>query len=263
MALGGIDVANHQGTINWGAVAGAGVEFMIAKATEGTTFRDPFFGMNWSGAKLVGLARGAYHFARADLGTSPEGEADWFLSVVEPGLEVGDFLCLDIEDADAVHPQPADLHGWVAAWVGRVTARAGFRPLLYSTASYLTAHNLAGKADLADCGLWLASWSDTPPAKFPKPPPPWEFVAIHQWSSKGRVPGIAGDVDLDLFNGTVDRLRAYGKPAAPPPPSPERTIVLGEATYAAVATYLAEIADLNHQIRVRAELVGRALGMAD
>src|SRR3954469_22613633 len=57
----GIDVSHHQGTINWDAVAGDGVEFAWMKATEGATFRDASFARNWHQAGAAGLARGAYH----------------------------------------------------------------------------------------------------------------------------------------------------------------------------------------------------------
>jgi lysozyme len=226
----GIDVSNHQVAIDWTKVASFGIEFALIKATEGTTFRDPSFAANWSAAKANGLARGAYHFPRADLGTNPRDEADHFLAIVgSQGLDVGDLLALDIEDSPG-SPQPADLLDWVSTWLAHVRANVGFRPLIYSTAGYLAGHNLTNKAELGEHGMWLASWFNTRPTTFPAPPAGWPLVAVHQWTSKGSVPGIAGLVDLDLFNGPIDRFRLYGKLA--PTPMPANRAVL-DAWFAA------------------------------
>ena len=91
----GIDVSNHQGHIDWAAVADAGKAFAFMKATEGLGFIDPFLALNWSQSKEHGLCRGAYHFARPELG-SGAAQAEFFLSTL--ALEPGDLLALDLED---------------------------------------------------------------------------------------------------------------------------------------------------------------------
>ena len=58
----GIDVSNHQGDIDWLALAGSNVAFAYIKATEGGDFRDKRFQLNWEEAKKAGLARGVYRF---------------------------------------------------------------------------------------------------------------------------------------------------------------------------------------------------------
>src|SRR6266540_2818609 len=62
----GIDVSHWQGTIDFDAVAGAGVRFVFAKATEGQTFDDPNYATYRADAAAAGLAFGAYHYARPD-----------------------------------------------------------------------------------------------------------------------------------------------------------------------------------------------------
>lgn len=71
----GIDVSDHQGTIDWNAVRQAGQIFTFVKATDGITWTDPEFAANWSAAKAAGLLRGAYHFYSYwnSLGTSAFG----------------------------------------------------------------------------------------------------------------------------------------------------------------------------------------------
>ncbi|MCP4347340.1 MAG: hypothetical protein GY795_17680, partial [Desulfobacterales bacterium] len=56
-----IDISNHQGRPDWNVVS-RHVELSIAKATEGTYFRDGSFAHNWHGAARHGVQRGAYHF---------------------------------------------------------------------------------------------------------------------------------------------------------------------------------------------------------
>lgn len=249
----GIDVAVYQGVIDWPTVAASGVQFAVIKSTEGVGYRDPTFSANWYGAKAAGLVVGSYHFMRADLGNNPKDEADWFLSVVGPVLGEGDFLCLDVEDFPN-RPQPADLRGWVLTWLDYVFARVGFRPLIYSTTGYLASHNLTGGPELAQFGIWIADWRP-PTTGFPAPPPDWPVVALWQHSGSGSTPGIVGQVDQDLFNGPVDRLKLYGKPTPPPPPDRAALDALWVQKDVCRATYLdpvsqAALTEIERQVDV-------------
>jgi len=201
--LPGIDVSNNNGQIDWGAVAGAQYGFAVAKATEGVNFVDQTFAANWAGMRSNGMVRGAYHFARPDDNAAAD-EAKFFLDTIQSqvgNLRRGDFLALDLEVGSG------DLGDWALEWLEAVKDRAGFRPLIYSSPSFLQAHGCA-RADLSEYGLWLASWRATlPPA-----PSPWAFIAIWQNTDSASIPGVSGDCDGDFFNGTRDRLVLYGKP---------------------------------------------------
>jgi GH25 family lysozyme M1 (1,4-beta-N-acetylmuramidase)/LysM repeat protein len=199
MLLPGIDVSDWQGEINWDAVAQAGYEFAIAKATEGTGFVAHSFARNWAGIKGVGMVRGAYHFARPD-SNAPSAEADFFVEQVGE-LEAGDLLALDLE-AGSGH-----LAGWALEWLNRVTELVGFGPLLYSSPGFLDGHGCTGNAELAEYGLWLASWR----AMLPAPPSAWPFIGFWQHTDKAGIPGIQGACDGNFFNGPRDRLVLYGK----------------------------------------------------
>ena len=61
----GIDTSHYQHapSLNWTKVAASGVKFAFLKATEGTTFQDPYFKADWAATANVGIFRGAYHFA--------------------------------------------------------------------------------------------------------------------------------------------------------------------------------------------------------
>ena len=206
--LSGVDVASHQGQPDWRAVAASGVAFAITKATGGTWYTNPTFARNWLEIKAAGMVRGAYHYAfessGQDLpGDGPEAEADYFCLALERagGAQPGDLLALDIEDGEGM------LGEWCLRWLRRVEKRTGIRPLVYTGAWFAGPHGLAKTPELADYALWLAAYQTASPAA----PAPWDTVAIWQHTDKGSVPGIAGGVDMNRFDGTRAELVALGK----------------------------------------------------
>lgn len=217
----GIDVAVYQGNPDWDAVAASGVTFAFTKATQGVGYVNPTLGYNWSGIGATPMARGAYHFGRPDLG-NPEGEALFFRDRIafSGGLKAGDLLALDLEE-DPLNPgnldRTDDLPGWCLRFLRRLEALVGFKPLLYSNPSILSEYDFARQPELGEYGLWLATYPRVYPSPVPDPPAPWKTVAFWQYSSEGSVPGISGDVDQDLFNGSAERIRLYGMPTGVPP----------------------------------------------
>ncbi len=199
--LQGIDIASYQGLPDFAQVAASGVSFVVTKATEGTGYVNPTFCHNWLQSPAAGLARAAYHFARPDE-SGPEAQASFFLHTLGP-LSPGDVLVLDLESGSG------NVLNWTLGWLRAVWLATGARPLLYSGTWFMEPHGLTGNAELSEYGLWLAAYQSAPPS----PPPNWPFWAIWQYSDKGIVPGIAGPVDLDYFNGDdISRFKAYGVP---------------------------------------------------
>lgn len=212
----GIDVSNNNGHIDWPRVAAGGVSFAIAKVSEGTWFRDAYFAENWQAMKRHGIVRGAYHFARPSAAAAVD-EARYFVEAIGllgQTLEPGDLLALDLEDDQA----GGDLSDWTLAWLQEVERLAGYKPLVYTSPAYAQEHQLARRPEIGEYGLWLASWGvPTPPAA----PAPWDLVAVHQYGvgGVGSVPGVAGECDLNRYNGPLETLRLYGKPGAAEPPA--------------------------------------------
>lgn len=223
----GIDVSNHQEDIDWAGVAASGVRFAFIKATEGTHYHDPFFPQNWIGANQFGIFRGAYHYARPRL-NSGRGEAEYCFDYVTRGeLVRGDMFALDMEETG--NEGAGYLGDWVAEWFSRMEELSGAKPLLYSSPGYMAPHGL-NESRLTNNGLWLASWGLS---TVPTPPAPWPHVAFWQYSASGRIGGINGDVDLDVFNGDVERIPLYGvpeqgggEPPVDPPTNPDKQALL-------------------------------------
>jgi len=214
----GIDVSNNQGTISWDGVAQSGVQFAVAKVSEGASFQDAFFAKNWSEMARVGLVRGAYHFARPSRNTAAT-EATYFLQCLAQGggLHPGDFVALDLED-DPSATDTTNFAQWAIDWLTFVGSDLGFRPLLYSRTDYLSRHGCLGNATLGQYGLWLASYGVATVAA----PSGWDFWAIWQYNDKGSIPGVAGVVDLDAYNGPISQLPLYGAHAVWPVPAPPK-----------------------------------------
>ena len=205
----GVDISSWQGECDYAAMAGSGLAFAIAKATEAVDYTNPYFAGSWAAIRAHGMQRGAYHFARPD-DYGPEDEAAYFASAIGAcgGLEVGDLVALDLEAGSG------NLADWALRWLRAVEARYGFPPLLYSNPSFIQSHGLT-VPDLARYPLWLAAWGAAPPPV----PPPWTQTVVWQWTDRGHVPGITGPVDRNAYLDGARPLTAYGKPQPSLPPA--------------------------------------------
>jgi len=202
----GIDVSHYQGNIDWNMVYQAGKVFAFVKATEGYTYDDPMFVQNMERGTRAGVLMGAYHFARPDNNT-PEDEAEHFVRVAGPYIGSG-YLppVLDLEDPPGRDLQSmyssAQLSDWVRRWLQRVEQLTGVEPIIYTNGRYTRFLD----PSLTVYKLWIAE----PDGNTDEPDNlgHWTTWAFKQYSWTGNVPGIAGDVDLDVFNGTMEELQA-------------------------------------------------------
>ena len=196
----GIDVSRWQGRIDFTKVRSAGVQFVIAKATEGRLYTDDAYLRNRAGAFGAKIAFTAYHFARPDTTRNDAVlEADHFLAVA--GLQRGMLTpVLDLESHGSLGTLA--LQRWVRAWLGRVYSRTGIRAAIYTNPDFWLRY-MGDTPWFADHGyrvLWIANWHVDSPAI---PGVNWggNAWAFWQYSSCGSVPGIAHCVDLDRLNG--------------------------------------------------------------
>jgi lysozyme len=214
----GIDVSGHQPSISWAAVKRAGISFGWVKATEGQTFDDGSYGRHRREARRAGIPLGAYHFARPDTDISsldPVAEADHFLEVARPAE--GDLLpVLDLETPGL---PPARLARWAKAWLRRVERAIDRPPILYTFPSYWTDRMGNSKA-FGRYPLWLASYGPDDGRVHPvRRIGGWESIAVHQYTSKGRIEGFTGQLDLNrLMRGTKLEDLTLGE--TPPLPAP-------------------------------------------
>ncbi len=203
--LTGVDVASYQhpgdAPIDWAKVRAAGHLFALIKATEGTTYTNPYFAGDWSGALGAGLYRGAYHYARPakPFSTALE-QARYFVS--KAGSQTGpkDFgAVLDLEETGGLGRN--DLSTWTRTWLAEVTRLTGKAPLIY-TGYYFWRDRLGAPVDIAAAyRLWLPSYPDDPNSTTFRPlvPTGWSRWTFWQYRSDGKVPGISALVDMNRF----------------------------------------------------------------
>jgi len=204
----GIDVSYYQGTINWDRVAAAGVRFAIIRTGDGY-FEDPQFERNWSEARRVGIYRGAYHYFRPD--KSPEDQADIVVSKLGR-LGAGDLPpVIDLENESLYSgytlSQKLDK---VRRFINRVESGTGRQVMIY-TGKYFWQDAFNSSNAFVDHPLWIPQYGPT----CPDLPTPWTDWLFFQTSDRGTVPGISGNVDLDLFNGDMADLERVANGAIP------------------------------------------------
>ena len=193
----GIDVSYHQETIDWQRVRRAGIRFAFIRLSDGAQLRDSMFATNWTEAGRAGLVRGAYQFFRPD--QSVNAQADLMIAAMA-GRDPTDLPpVIDIEvggglDASTVAER-------AQAWIERVRQRLGVEPIVY-TGSDLWRNG--GADTLGPQPLWIAHYTQGCPTL----PPPWTRWTFWQHTDRGAVPGIEGQVDLDLFAGSLGELHA-------------------------------------------------------
>jgi GH25 family lysozyme M1 (1,4-beta-N-acetylmuramidase) len=229
----GIDVSRWQSPgpdntcavagINWDRVQATTRSFVMIRATRthsGVTEADACFARNWAGATSRGLYRGAYHYAipSARAGSAAR-DARAFVAVAGRMQGAGDLPpVLDLETTGGL--KPSQLVAWTATWLATVRSLTGRQPMIYTYPSFWRSAMADSRAFHA-YPLWIANWTRTPSV-----PGGWPTWTIHQYSASGRVAGISGDVDLDVFNGTAADLHAFAHPGTHP-----TTRTTGRAAY--------------------------------
>ena len=192
----GIDVSKWQGTIDWDAVAAhePKVGFVGIRATMGMANIDPMFERNWIEAKRIGLQRAAYHYFSNN---TFDGRSQFANFARQMGDDKGELppVC-DVEPTSGqVIENKAANTLEIKKWLDAVEVWFGKKPLIY-TSGWAWGNCTTIPNWSRDYGLWLAQYTT---AATPSIPRPWEKCQIWQYTSKGSMSGITGNVDLNRF----------------------------------------------------------------
>lgn len=191
----GIDIAKYQTSVDWPTARANGVNFAFIKATEGGDLVDPMFQTHWRGAARAGVRRGAYHFfyhCRA-----PEEQAAWFFSHVP--RRSGDLPpVIDMEwtpfsPTCTIRRPAAEIRRDAEVLIRLFTRHYGTAPILYTTVDFYEENQMW---QLQGTDFWLRSVAAHPSDRYPG-----QHWAFWQYTSTGLIPGIAGEVDINVFAG--------------------------------------------------------------
>lgn len=254
MSMNGIDISNWQRGIDLTKVP---CDFVIVKATEGTSYVSPDCDRAFQQAMGAGKKLGVYHFAS---GLDANAEADFFVKNIKGYIKKA-ILVLDFE-AKAVSRGPA----WAKQWMDRVFSLTGVKPLIYMSNSVVHQYDWSAVV-AADYGLWNAGYyaygtkfyGYKPDAPLRGGTGKWPGAAIYQYSSEGRLSGYNGDLDINVFYGDAKAWDAYAggkgdsqiptpapkpQPAPTPNPSMTYTVQSGDTLSGIAAKYGTTVAAL-------------------
>lgn len=194
----GVDVSNHQPSVPWAAVRASGAQFAILKASEGTSFADPYYARHRAAANAAGIVIGAYHFARPS-GSDGAAEARHFLAIAKP--KAGDLIpALDLEVSDGV--SASGIQTWIRGFNQVVWQATGHQPFLYTYPAFWRG-NVANTHQFSDMPLWIANYG----VSRPDVPGGWSSYAIWQFTSSGYLRGVPGRVDRNVAPRGIENLR--------------------------------------------------------
>ena len=195
----GIDVSTYQGVIDWQAVKNAGVDFVFIRAgfrgwgTAGDLRTDAYFKQNIEGATAAGLDCGVYFFSQAINTQEAVEEANYVLNLVK-GYRLTYPIAFDTEyvsDPEArtnlANLTAQDRTDIAKAFCDTIRAN-GYYPMIYASKSWLVDEMYP--AQLTGYDIWLAQYANEYTY-------PYDF-RVWQYTDKGRVNGIKGNVDRNV-----------------------------------------------------------------
>ena len=194
--LQGIDVSEHQGAVDWEAVAADGIDFAIIRLgyrgyESGKLVEDEYARDNLAEAAAAGLKVGAYFFSQALTFDEVDQEIDFMLDILgEHYLAMPLVLDWEIPTPTARSARMdartlTDLQLYFCQKISDI----GYKPMIYF--NWHQSEHLYYLHELEDYPFWLALYQD-------RMTYPWD-VEMWQYTSSGRVPGIAGSVDINVY----------------------------------------------------------------
>lgn len=208
----GIDISRYQGTVDFDRVAADGIDIVYMRAGEGNDYIDPEYERNYQQAREAGLKSGAYLYVTATTVDKGREQAKFFASLLQ-GKEFACRPVMDFENLRGLNRQTAN--DIALAFLQTLEEETGVTPAIYTGAYKVEA---VWDADLAAYPLWIAEYG----AEEPKTTGAWKEWSGFQYTDKGQVDGIDGDVDLDRFRPGI--LLNGGEPTPEPTASPKPSI---------------------------------------
>lgn len=190
----GIDVSKWNGSIDWNAVKNSGVSFVIIRlgyrgSTVGALVDDVNFKTNINGAINAGLKVGVYFFTQAVNEVEAVEEASMVLNRIK-GYNISFPVFLDVESsggrADSISTETRTA---VCRAFCQTIQNSGYKAGIYANKSWF--NSKINAPDVSGYKIWLAQYAAAPTYNRTR-------YDMWQYSSKGSVPGISGNVDMNI-----------------------------------------------------------------
>lgn len=176
------------------------VSFVYIKSTQGTTIKSKYYAMDARDARRHGILCGAYHFYSVK--TKAIDQARFFLK--NTNVQANDLPpVLDVEPTDreiAKWGGEQKLFESIRIWMNTVEASTGKRPILYVSQKFIRQHLVKAPDICEKYQVWIARYGEYRPEV---------KLLFWQLTPFGRVRGIHGDVDINVFNGYHEQFHAY------------------------------------------------------
>lgn len=193
----GIDVSNWQGNIDYAQVKAAGIEIVYIKASEGTTYKDPYFERNYANAKANGLKVGFYHFVTATNVQAARNQAQFFASVIS-GKSPDCKLAMDFEQfREGLSVD--EINEISKAFLETVRQLTGKEVVIYSNLN--DAKTIFSRELASQYPLWVAYWGSE--SGLLNSSSNWQNWEGWQYTNRGIVAGVNGYVDRNRFTENI------------------------------------------------------------
>ena len=238
--LSGIDVSNWQGSIDYAKVKQSGVQVVYIKATEGDYYTDAYLKKNYSGAKAQGLLVGFYHFFRPSNEQSAKSQANYFVNAIR-GMVPDCRLAIDLEVTGGIGK--SYLSSLAKVFLEEVKRLTGKEVVVYTYTSFARSNI---DSTLGIYPLWIAEYG----VSTPNTNPIWNKWIGFQYSDSGKIPGVNGPCDLDVFTNEIllnSNTQVPSIPTPPPTSTTTYTVKYGDtlsgiaAKFGTTTSYLANL----------------------
>ena len=181
------------------------LQFVICKATEGITYTDPKFMMNWRDIKEKGFIRGAYHFYRTQ--DDPLVQANFFLNAISDITTndippIVDFEQGGIDTSQSVETIQKNL----LIFINEIEKKGNVTPIIYTSLN--CGNTYLNNTVFSKYPLWIADYNGK---QKPDLPNTWKTNSYLIWQKTDNYKIVNTTDDADLFNGDITKFKTFIK----------------------------------------------------
>lgn len=196
-AICGIDISRYQTHIDWEKISQQ-INFVFIRASSGKQYTDTLFEEHYANANDFGIPTGAYHYFVFNVNGKEQAE-NFLKTIGNNSFELP--LVIDVEEHPEYGPTAFNYQTTIknlSDFIYTVEQRSGKEILIYTNSE---CYNKYIKRNFPNHKIWICSFKDENTL-----PPQWVFW---QKTHTGKIDGIKGDVDLDVFNGNPKTWLTY------------------------------------------------------